>query len=326
MKQQAIRFVVAFALLCALIQAQQPRVVNALYDFPHLLMLTREYGGGAPSPAAVLYLGDSVLQQVGKADRDRRELPRMVQDRLEPGVRLVSASFPTWTFEMFALFVRVLEQLPARPRQLLIPVNIRSLSDVWFRNPRFDLSDHRLYLSTYGGGFVARKALHSFLYDRPQMSLPAHRALPVMLGTERIGDIGEYARQSIQLPAAGQQNADIERLMYATQYGHPVAADHPRLRALAGLIAATRALGIRPVVYATPVNKGRASRACGPEITRQIEARIRLVQAVCTQAGVPLRELSGAVAEGHFTDYLEHLDEVGRGQVADHLARALKEP
>lgn len=325
MTQQLVRFVVAFAALSWLIQANQPRVVSALYDFPHLATLAREYGGASPSPAAVLYLGDSVLQQVGKGDRDRRTLTEMVQERLDPGVRMISASFPTWTFEMFTLFVRVLEQLPARPKQLLIPVNVRSLSDVWFRNPRFDLSDHRLYLETFGGGFIARKSLHSFLYYRPEMNLYSFRALPVMLGTQRIGQIGDYAKQSVELPPAGQAKADVERLMYATEYGQPIAKDHARLRALSGLLAAARALGIRPVVYATPVNGARASRACGAEITRQIAARVEAAREVCARAGVPLLDLSGAVAEEHFADYLEHLDEVGRGQVAARLAGALGE-
>jgi sugar phosphate isomerase/epimerase len=144
-------------------------------------------------------------------------------------------------------------------------------------------------------------------------------------GVPGLGRLGGLRRLAAEKPAEPAAVAERLARLLRWHYGAALKPGHKRLRALRATCELALALGIRPVVYVTPVNAEAALRHCGVDLARRMGENVDVVR----------RELPAAVRFADFHAFLpesaffhdnlstEHLADVGRRQLAGAIVRLL---
>jgi len=225
MKKLAPRFLALFALAFAV---QIP--VGHLLDGKPFETRDR-LDRGLADKVDVVYLGDSVLESVSARDADKRNIAQLIE-----GQSVVLVSHAGYGMEVYLRFAEYLARQPARPRTLVVPVNLRSFSALWPYS--FELERLRL-----AWGDLLGVGLY-----RPMTGLKLLPAPPAP-GTP---------------PHSGEDFLDAA-------YGHPIRPNHPRLLALRRLTEVCRQAGMQPLIYVTPVDVAGGDAAFRAQIAANVE-------------------------------------------------------
>jgi len=149
---------------------------------------------------------------------------------------VVLVSHAGYGMEVYLRFAEYLARQPARPRTLVVPVNLRSFSALWPYS--FELERLRL-----AWGDLLGVGLY-----RPMTGLKLLPAPPAP-GTP---------------PHSGEDFLDAA-------YGHPIRPNHPRLLALRRLTEVCRQAGMQPLIYVTPVDVAGGDAAFRAQIAANVE-------------------------------------------------------
>lgn len=280
-------------------------------DHPQLRDARRLLG----SRADVVMLGESVLVWVGPHDKDRRTLPAMVADGLEPDASLVAVSGGGYHAELLAAYLELLGRLPHRPRAVVLPLWVRGRLQPWMDHPRFGHHDalQRLRLLDPATapwrvrGSLKRGGDWAAFYRVPYETL---------LGP---GTVGDYA---VPLKDGSVTGDERMRLLYAYHHGGVVEPS-----AFTTLGAAARALEVPVVVYQAPVSVVTGERVL-PGLAQRVADNFAAADAAFRAAlDVPVLQTGTAFGEEAFidpTDGSEHLNEKGRRELADLLVAEVR--
>ena len=78
----------------------------------------------------IIFFGDSTMGALGRNDRDKRPIGKMLEDRLKEKVSMIAGS--AYSMEIYHAFCTYLKAHAERlPRWIIIPINLRSFSPVW---------------------------------------------------------------------------------------------------------------------------------------------------------------------------------------------------
>jgi hypothetical protein len=279
-------------------------------------LMVKTFGRGPGKP--VLFLGDSSVERISREDADRRTTAEMLDARLGGGVlgATHSAYHPTIYRHLLALF----ERLPARPRLVVVAVNLRCFSPIWEFRPEFQFQAEIGRIDEYS----RRGRLRPYRGDAPRDEAAWNRFLAHDLGLaepnlERVGD---YIRLTESRPIDPDGQARRRRGLFMAHYLPPLAPDN---RAVERLLP----LGINILPYLTPVNMMAGIRHVGERfdlgVKRNADLVLRAVHDATSDRAparcVPL-DLSRALDATFFfhrEDTTEHLNQLGRAAVAGIL-------
>lgn len=239
----------------------------------------------------IVYFGDSVLSTVEPGDRDTRDIARMVDADLDAmTVGLVQR--PGYEMDIFASFVDYLARQPRRPRFLVVPLNLRSFSEMW---------------------------PYSFGFDRLRLSLGD----PATLGLYRpLRSLGLAPEEVLVTPARIRERPAKD--LWKSAYMGTVDPKHERLASIRELAAVARKAGMTPVFYLTPINLDAGGQLHGAEFREKALAGAKVCADVAASTGFPVLDLSAALPDAGEFGSMEHLRDTGRLRVAAELAKALR--
>jgi hypothetical protein len=284
--------------------------------FPLLVDVIKTFSG--PEKPDVLMFGDSVVERVSRHDQDRRTLGAIVEATSTRRVKVISRS--AFNPTLAAYLMRVLARLSV-PEVLILPVNIRTFSPQWDLNPAWAFLQERSAIEAWLGNpeapipAIRDVIATSDFYDR-------FESTPVSYELSKLSTIGAFLSVVRSSPLDEDSRRQRSREILVFHYGHRLESCHRRLLDLAYAAESAKRLGIKPVIYVTPLNLMAAARHGGQSLVEIIRANIELIRATLAETGIELHDLSSAIpADGFFHEDLatEHLCEKGRVQLASRI-------
>jgi len=318
------KLVLKFCLGLLLVGGGQVAVGNLTEErsFPKRDQIDAEIAGGAD----LLLLGDSVMKYTYKNDPDQRSLRELLREGLAPR-KVAIVDGPAYGAEMYLDIVDYALRRGARPRAIVLPVNLRSFSLLWDRMPHYQYAFERARLR-WGDtlALTANRPLGIYnVYSRLEGYPPSekeHQRLPVYRGPELMGSLREV------LEGKGKW-ADVSwnERAFSVIYLYPLEQNHRKIRALQKLADLCRSQNIALLLYVTPIDVDGGVRALGPDFRRHVSANVDVIGRAMADHGVRPLDLSFAVNGGLF-DWKpfpnEHLRDTGRRWLSEQLVGRLK--
>ncbi len=281
------------------------------------------FEGRLGSSTEVLYFGDCVLGWTAEADRDRRGIPEMLQSLIPPRT-VTGYPQPGADLDVADALVTQVARQAHRPRIIVIPINLRSLSPGWDRAPEYQFRSLKFRLRY--GDFAADTFLAPLvalkIYPLNPYSLQDYADTPVFDGDVQIGTLRDFRSSSPQ--PAGERL----RRAFVVNYGTRLPADHPKLDCLESITQRCRRAEILPVFYVTPIDLQSALETVGPGFQETVARNIQMIRDRLSKLGMPLLDLSTLLDPSGF-DWRrsgtpnERLSEMGRRAVAQRVAGLL---
>jgi hypothetical protein len=283
------------------------------------------------APVDVLFFGDSVITTSSVCDTGDVLIPDALATLLDRPVLTIAH----WAYSplVFQDYAKLLRRTVYKPALVVLPINIRTFSDQFFRNPDFHFGERRLRIRRAALGLDLRQ-LPSFVADwlRDEIAKLAFDWVPVTIDGVELGTNAEIERKS-RIDVALEclhEPYDYEEelsLRFTYHYMGVVPEDHPLFADLAATIEELRSQGIAVLAYLTPVNVEEGVGYVGPALSERVRRNADLVVRTLARLGVPSVDLVEAVPAADFIDKsyaCEHLNQRGRNQVAEALARRIE--
>jgi hypothetical protein len=290
-----------------------PAVINA--DRPEEIAAAR----AAADRPDIVFLGDSTITKVPDGDPDPRTLPQLLQADL-PGRKVIPLAHVAYQAEVFADLTGFLGRQPAKPKTLIIPINLRSFSPEWHRRPEYQFEKIRLWLR-YGDNLLFQvfyKPLLVFkVFNLKPISPEEYALTPVWDGTQKIGLVKD-------------SNDRDPKAAFTLRYMAAIPANHPKLLALATIANLARQNGIQTVFYLTPIDYQAGDQAVGKRFEDQNRQNAETITRTLAAAGAKVADLTFTLTTDNFEATAqnlapnEHLFAAGRQTVADRLAQELQ--
>ncbi|MEJ1935711.1 hypothetical protein WDZ92_36425, partial [Nostoc sp. NIES-2111] len=297
--------------------------------FEPIAKLEMAFGASATRPPSLLALGDSVFYRVSRTDRDQTSLGGMLEDRFPAQALAIAGS--AFHPRVYLALLRVLAKLPHHPRKLVLPVNMRCFSPQWGLRPDYAYTREIAAAEAHRAGDPAPETRFPSPSEREE-ALARMLDTPVSFPDSPLSSFGAFAELVAASPSGREAKAWRERQIAIFHYLYPLEPDHPWLIDLKACIALAGELGIRPLVYITPVNRDWGAKAAPDIFAARFAANVETCLGVLAPdvqaAHGCLLDWSRAFGAGEFfnpDEKTEHLCEQGRrrlvGMIADELSQ-----
>jgi hypothetical protein len=307
MKKKFIKTLLFFVIIALLQMIIGPRITG---DFKHLRQLKKYLN----KPIDILIFGDSSNWYTAKKDTDKRSISRMLRDRL-PGCTVRSITHAAYHPEVYAAFCEYIVRQKTLPRIVIIPINLRSFSPEWDKNPRYQFEKQKIILE--GGLHLAfYHPLRVLKYKFNAISRKEYFNTPVFNGNKEIGKIKHMH---------GIKNQFILKYMY------PLTPGHRKIKALVKIANLLSRHNITAVFYFTPIDYRAGERHLPGQSTGRLKENITFIESLLkdTGHGCHLLNLSLDLKSRYFAwqekgSINEHLNQEGRQYAAEKLAETLR--
>ncbi len=277
----------------------------------------------------LLFFGDSTNKWIDAADQDQRSIDQFLSEAL-PSVTTGVIQHEAFHLGAYADVVDYLADRKALPDVLILPINPRSFSPMWYRKPawQFEVFSYAMAAGTERRFNLWVRPLGVFKALRlRKVSAAEFGKTPVYDGSKvigRVSDINDYRRH---IAADGTFSSKYKKQYLSYIYLYELTADHPLLKDLHRCLRRTRDAGSRVVAYLPPIDIETAVEWYGEDIRPRIRANLAVIKEIVKSYGVNVRDLTFALSSEHFTWNPvpnEHLKDVGRRYVAAQIADALR--
>ena len=285
------RLLLRLAVLGALVIAVQIRLVGVYQDdhFREKSDLDEYSAAGFDA----LYFGDSSVFYTTDADADKRSTAAML-DALLPDKTVVPVAQVAYHPGIYLDFIRYLDRRGELPETVIVPLHV---------------------------GVFYESLLLGTPYDRQRIVLrfagtPLEVFTRAWLIFSNFEDSLDHTREY------------VENSPGTTEYD-PIRADNPRLRQAIELAELLVARGVRPIFYLTPLNIAPDNRDLSGKPHRITAANTAFIKGEVEATGATVVDLVDDLGPGHFSSSPDeflygHMDEGGRGYVAERLAATIR--
>ncbi len=277
----------------------------------------------------LLFFGDSTNKWTDAADQDLRSIDQFLKEAL-PKITTGVIEHEAFHLGVYADVIDYLADRKALPDVVVLPINPRSFSPMWYRKPawQFEVFSYAMAAGTERRFNLWVRPLGVFKALRlRKVSEAEFGKTPVYDGSTvigRVSDINDYRRH---IGADGTFSSKYKKQYLSYIYLYELTADHPLLKDLHRGLARAKEAGSRVVAYLPPIDIETAVEWYGEEIRPRIKTNLTVIKEVTKSYGVNVRDLSFALSREHFTwDPVpnEHLKDAGRRFVAAQIADALR--
>lgn len=267
-------------------------------------------------PVDLLYFGDSTIWYTGGKDKDRRSIDRMLRHSLR-GYRVKSITHAAYQLEVYAAFCQyiVKQKKEKHPRVIIFPINMRSFSLEWDRNPRYQFEKEKIILEG-GVRLVFYKPLRVLKYKFNKINRKEYLSTPVFFGNREKGTIKEMK---------GIKNQFILRYMYT------LTREHRKIKSLETAVELLSRHNIKFLFYITPIDYRSGERHLPGKFTKQLSRNVAFVRSLLREKGHHLLDFSQDLTSDYFAWRRrhkglpnEHLNQEGRRYVAEKIAEQLR--
>lgn len=271
----------------------------------------------------MLYFGDSTLVSCDPAEVRRTPTPALL-DELCTKWRVTMVKHDGADMRLFEVVARFMLRRGIKPKAVIMPFNLRSLSLGWQCDP-FVTVVTRAYPLRYADT-LAEPWLHPMrVFDvfHREAGLTRREAwTPVHYQGERIGFVPDMDPTG---KAPGSE--ELERLHILESYMADLPNSPPNLEAMRRTVRLLQRNGIHVIVYSTPVDYEHGVRYHGEDFMTALESRRDMVARVLAEEGADLHDYTFDLDHNYFQyKYMnEHLKYEGRLHVARRLQTALEQ-
>jgi hypothetical protein len=292
-------------------------------DFPEMVRMESL----AEKGTKIIYIGDSTVCSDAR-DADKRDVVEMMCSGDNCSIGLVYHS--SWDMKIYDAFSEYICSLPEKPEIVIVPVNLRSLSPLWYLRPMYsykyevEVIKSKAKKNPYEG--VLLRIVNIFSDKKRAMSSAEKTWLDVVVfhfNGSRIGTIRDFNY------AINGTEEDFEKRVKDTitsSFLTNISPEHPELKNLDSLITNFRDCGVRPVIYISPIDHEYGRAWMGDEFDSIVTQKKMVIIDIGKKNGVDILDFSFMLNSSSFFDkyYLgEHMLAPGRAKVAEALKREI---
>lgn len=269
----------------------------------------------------VVYFGDSSASNYGLDDTDKSPLPEMIKKRIGEKT-LASIDNPAYAAEVFLAFTEYMVREHYFPEFVVIPVNIRSFSPSWDKNPGYQFEDQKAILESRAR-FMFLKTIGTFSQNRglSEISQEEFQDAGVYNGRELVGRVKDF--ETHEYRHYSEENMKNSILYF---YLFSLEETHEKISAFSEIAELLSENGIKPVFYITPVDYQTGEKYFPGIFRDRLKENTDLIKSVLGERGVKVLDLSFSLTSDYFAWERypnEHLNEKGRGYVARKIAERI---
>jgi 2-polyprenyl-3-methyl-5-hydroxy-6-metoxy-1,4-benzoquinol methylase len=301
---------------------------NCFNVFPEFLSMVSMYNYNS-FPPPILFFGDSVTLRVSTYDKDKRSLLEMVHDKLGERCTMSMVARSAYHSTVYQYFISALMHMRHRPKMVIIPINMRSFSPQWDRNPAWQFNEEINLLKDY----VAGRTLNYTPAKSSELSneelFRQGEAVYPYTDFSRIGQFLDIINTKDNLST----EAKIFRIkqIFIFHYLHHLIPNHRKLTSLIEAVKLLSNNNILTLCYITPVNYQGGNKYVGEEFSTALRKNTQTVIDALSELNsksVIIRNYSTLLAADKFftpDHQTEHLNQEGREEICTLICKDVEQ-
>lgn len=261
-------------------------------DIPNEIKLLDVY---AKLKAEIIYFGDSTINWASPSDISQESMSGLLQ-RLLPHVRVAKLTHASYQPDVYAAFAEYIARKGYNPRFVIIPVNLRSFSPEWDRQPLWQFEKEKLTLAMKDTWMMKfYRPLAVFKFFDPAISRFDYDQTPVFIDGKFAGRVRDYDN-----PDYREISEEKMKKKLIFRYMYTLTARHRKVLSLVHAAAVFKSAGIEPVFYITPVDIQAIERVLGPASVGRVANNVGVIRTALAGQNAQLLDLSTALPGGEF--------------------------
>lgn len=253
----------------------------------------------------VVYFGDSTVNWTAKNDRGQQSMSGLLQ-LLLPGIRVVKIVYPSYHMDVYCAYAEYLVRKGYRPRFVIVPINLRSFSPEWDRQPLWQFQNEKFaarYKDTVWMKF--QRPLGVFKFFQPPISRYEYEQTKVFNGGEYIGRVKDFDNPSYK-------DADEEKIKKKLQfrYMYGLGPENGKILSMLKLAQVLKDHGTQIIFYITPIDVETGMKYLNDVFIKRLLDNGEVIKSVLAQRSIPVLDLSMALGTDYFTWVEDHQREL----------------
>jgi hypothetical protein len=244
----------------------------------------------------IAYMADSTTFHVLAEDDNQANTVEMLQ-RYYPDISISAFLHPAFDLNMYE---HILDYIIRHTscEVVIMPVNLRSFSSYWDRNPMYEFRNEKIVMRYGDKGWFRTfyKPLAVFKAFQPQKKEHHYKNAKVYRGQEVVGRIRDFDLAY----ATTEDKKDFFAEKFMVFYMYPLSEEHRKIQALAAIKRKAQQHGVKILFYITPIDYQKGEEYAGPDFGTQVEANVQFLLRFARQHNILLLDLSRALEADHF--------------------------
>ena len=271
----------------------------------------------------IVYFGDSSDTNYSNEDLDKRSISQMLKETLT-NYSMVSISHPAYEADIFLEFCKYMVKQKYYPKVVIIPINMRSFSPSWDRNPGWQFEKEKTILENKLL-FMFFKTIEAFDKNNKrfnEITQSEFENTEVFSGEKAVGIVKDFEKHEFR--HYSEENMKNSILYF---YMFSLKNDHRKLKSLAEMAKILLENNIRPVFYITPIDYETGERYFPGEFSERLKNNVETIKSVLEENNFGVLDLSMDLKTNFFAWERypnEHLNEKGRKYVTERIEEMIK--
>jgi len=271
----------------------------------------------------IIYFGDSSDTNYDNKDLDKRSISQMLQEIL-PDYSMTSISHPAYAADIFLDFCKNMIKQKYYPKVVIIPINMRSFSLSWDKNPGWQFEQEKTILKNKLL-FMFFKTIEVFDKNNKrfnEITQGEFENMEVFNGEKAAGIVKDFEKHEFR--NYSEENMKNSILYF---YMFSLKNDHRKLNSLAEMKKILLENNIKPVFYITSIDYETGERYFTGEFTERLKNNVETIKSALEEDNFKVLDLSMDLKTNFFTQEKypnEHLNEKGRKYVAEKIGEMIK--
>lgn len=243
----------------------------------------------------IIYFGDSTINWAAQSDASEESMPGLLQ-RLLPESRVAKITHASYQMDVYEAYAEYIVRKNYRPKVVIIPINLRSFSVEWDKQPLWQFEKEKLTLAmkdTFWMKFY--KPLDVFKYFEPRMTRFEYEQSSVFDGEKFIGKTRDFDNADFKI--FSDQNMK-KKLTF--RYMYPLTVGHRKIKSLVHTAQLLKQQGIQTIFYITPVDWQTMEKYLGSAALERMAQQKDVIKKALTLPGVDLLDFSQDLPTGEF--------------------------
>ncbi len=244
----------------------------------------------------IIYFGDSTINWAAQSDASEESMPGLLQ-RLLPESRVAKITHASYQMDVYEAYAEYIVRKNYRPKVVIIPINLRSFSVEWDKQPLWQFEKEKLTLAmkdTFWMKFY--KPLEVFKYFEPRTTRFEYEQSSVFDGEKFVGKARDFDNADFKI--FSDQNMK-KKLTF--RYMYPLTVEHRKIKSLVHTAQLLKAKGIQTIFYITPVDWQTIEKYLGNDALGRIAEHVDLIKSALVAEGVSALDFSRALSTGDFS-------------------------
>lgn len=278
-----------FIILIAGIQALLPLPYDVRYKMSKMDYVLR-------FKPDVIFFGDSTLKWTSPKDPAPIAMPDLLK-MLLPKAVLIKLVHPSYQMDVYRMHVHYFLNQGYYPKYFIIPINLRSFSPEWYRQPRWQFEEERWLLAFHERKLLKFfKPVSVFKIAGQKISRYEYLRTPVYNGSVKVGYVKDFDNSSYKnFSPENMKNKMMFRYMYR------LTADHPYVRAMREIALEAARHGVGVIFYLTPIDCQSGQKYWGEAFTARVRENAGLIKDELAGTHAAALDLSRALSTAYFS-------------------------